>query len=105
MAERRVSRMRMMRFACSFLLLCICAAHSFAAPRSGNDLVKAELLADVTAIEPGKDALASLRGRIHGYEALLQSEMKTLGRGMTHPGQWLASGVRGLLRQCAHRIH
>jgi len=47
--------------------------------------------------EPGKDALAALRGRIHGYESLLQTEMKTLGRGMTHPGQWLASGVRGLL--------
>jgi hypothetical protein len=71
--------------------------------QSGHDPF--DLLADLPATmareaaadEPGKDALAALRGRIHGYESLLQSEMKTLGRGMTHPGQWLAAGVRGVL--------
>ena len=46
--------------------------------------------------EPGREALTALRGRIHGYEALLQSEMKKLRKGAASPGQWFLAGVRGL---------
>src|SRR5215467_1362406 len=54
MAAWRVSRMPMLRLIFSFALLFVCTAQAFAAPPNGNDLVKAELLADVGAIEPGK---------------------------------------------------
>ena len=43
------------------------------------------------------DAFEAMRGRVLGYEATLQAEMKLLARTGASPWAWLAAGARGLL--------